>query len=97
MEIGGLDDKRQITGIYAASLAGEFLPIQLIYQGKTNACHPSFQFPPDWDITHSPNHWSNEVLMEQYLNNIIVPYVEKKRQELGLATDFPALMIFLCI
>ena len=88
VEIGGLDDKRQITGIYAASLAGDFLPIQLIYQGKTNACHPSFQFPPDWDITHSPNHWSNEVLMEQYLNNIIIPYVEKKRQELELATTF---------
>ena len=55
---------------------------------------PYFQFPSDWDITHSPNHWSNEVLMESYLDNIIIPYIEMKRHKLGLADDFPALMIF---
>ena len=34
--IGNLDDKRQITGTFAVNLSGEFLPIQLIYTGKTD-------------------------------------------------------------
>ena len=49
-----------------------------------------------WDITHTPNHWSNEDTMERYFENMIVPYVTKKREELKLAKDFPALMIFDC-
>ena len=35
VEIAGLDDKRQITALFAESLMGDFLPIQLVYQGKT--------------------------------------------------------------
>ena len=81
-QIGGLDDKRQITAVFAASLIGDFLPVQLVYQGKTDACHPSFRFPPEWDITHTPNHRSNEDTMERYLENIIVLYITKKREEL---------------
>jgi hypothetical protein len=33
-------DKRQITALLAGTAAGDFLPEQLIFQGKTNACHP---------------------------------------------------------
>ena len=32
--------------------------------------------------------------MEQYLLNVLFPSVEKKRQNLGLDLDFPALVIF---
>ena len=35
MRIKGLDDKRQITGTFAVSLTGHFLPIQVNHQGKT--------------------------------------------------------------
>ena len=48
-------DYRQITGAFGISMAGEFLPIQLIYQGKTNKCHPNYNFPNDFHITHTPN------------------------------------------
>ena len=34
----GLDDKRQITVVICATLSGNFLPFQVIYQGKTLAC-----------------------------------------------------------
>ena len=61
---------------------GAFLPIQLIYKGKTDRCHPHFSFPLHWDITHSPKHWSTEETMIQYVNNIIVPFVEKTRESL---------------
>ena len=49
----------------------EFLPVQLIYQGKTD---PKFCFPLDW---HSPNHWSNESTMLGYINHIIVSYLQE--------------------
>ena len=45
VELASLNDKRQITAVFCASLAGEFLPAQLIYQGKTTACLPRFVFP----------------------------------------------------
>ena len=38
VEITGISDKRQITTVFCATLAGEFLPPQLIYQGKMSAC-----------------------------------------------------------
>ena len=34
VEIAGLQDKRQITAVFAGSLIGNFLPIQLVYQEK---------------------------------------------------------------
>ena len=33
-------DKHQITAVFAASMVGEYLPIQLIYKGKTVQSHP---------------------------------------------------------
>ena len=42
--IKGWDDKRQITGTFAVTLDGKFLPIQLIYQRKYQRCQPKFYF-----------------------------------------------------
>ena len=78
MEMAGVGDKRRITAIFCGTL-GDFLPVQLIYQGKSPRCHPHYQFPSDWDVTHSPKHWSTEETMLQYISNIIVPYVEGTR------------------
>ena len=91
VEITGVNDKKQITAVFCGSLSGDFLPIQLIYQGKTARCHPNFSFPSDWNITHSPKHWSTEETMVQYIENIIVPYVERTRENFG--ADQSALVI----
>ena len=53
--------------------------------------HPHFKFPSDLDITHSPKHWSNEETMFRYIKAIIIPYVEKQRDNLG--EDKSALVI----
>ena len=45
VEIVGISDKRQITAVICGSMAGELLPFQLIYQGKTNTCLPQYKFP----------------------------------------------------
>jgi len=94
VEIAGIDDKRQITAVFGATMTGDFLPPQIIYQGKTKRCLPTVDFPSDWDITFTENHWSNETVMVDYLEKILFPYIEKKRMELKLNADHPALVIF---
>lgn len=47
VEVVAKDDKWQITAGFAVSFTGEFLPTQLVYQGKTERCLSQFQFPPD--------------------------------------------------
>ena len=94
VEVAGIDDKRQITAVFAATATGEFLPMPLIYAGKTPKCLPKFPFPKDWIITFTENRWSNEETMKDYNVKIIVPYVKKKREELKLADDHPALVLF---
>ena len=83
VEVAGLNDKRQITAVFCGSLLGHFLPVQLIYKGKTSRCHPRYEFPSNWHITHSPRHWSTEETMLQYIEHIIVPYVEQVRQDIN--------------
>ena len=54
MELAGKDDKQQLTAVFGESMAGHFLPIQLIYQGKTQWCVSKVKFPADW-LTFSEN------------------------------------------
>lgn len=56
VDIAGAKDKRMITAVLCGTLIGDFLPVQVIYQGKTERCHPCFDFPPDWHITRTPKH-----------------------------------------
>ena len=59
--IKGVDDKRQITATFAVSATGEFLPMQLIYAGKTKRCLPKIEFPRSFNVTYTENHWSNQL------------------------------------
>ena len=93
VEIAGYGDKRQITGTFAVTLAGEFLPMQLIYGGKTNRCHPKHRFPTGFDICHTPNHWANEECALSLLRNIIIPYVNATRKKLD-KPDQKALVLY---
>lgn len=65
VEVAGKDNKRQLTALFACSMSGDFLPVQLVYQGKTARNLPKYQFPSDWDIAFTPNHWCNESTMHQ--------------------------------
>ena len=94
VELAGKDDKCQLTAVSGGSMAGDCLPPQLIYQGKTCWYIPKIDFPDDWHVIFSANHWSNERTMTDYLEKILLPYVERKRQELRLASSYPVLVIF---
>ena len=78
VEVVAKDDKQQLTAVFAGSLYGNFVPPQLIYEGKRERCHPQFKFPAGWHITNSANHWSNEDTMKEYVEMIIIPYVDEK-------------------
>ena len=46
--IVGTEDKRSITSIFSITLTGKFLPMQLIYGGKSTKSLPRYQFPTDF-------------------------------------------------
>ena len=77
VEVIGLSDKRQVTATFAATLDGTFLPMQILYQGKTNRSHPKYTFPEGFDIFHTPNHWANEETCLRFFENIILPYIRR--------------------
>ena len=83
----GVNDKRQATVIFYGALTGDFLPVQLVYKGKTSCCHPHFQFPSGWHIAHSPKHWSTEETMLQYMKHIIY-LMRQVRERLQLGETF---------
>lgn len=89
--IAGQADKRSLTAILTVSMAGDFLPMQLIYTGKTARSLPKQKFPDGFDVTQNPSHWSNEETMLQYVEVIIKPYLQKQREVHG---DKPAVLIY---
>ena len=89
--IAGIDD---ITLVLATAMTGKLLPLQLVYQGKTKACLLTVDFPADWDVTFSPSHWCNEITMDHYVRNAIVPYVQDTRKNLHLDANYRAVCIF---
>ena len=53
VEVAGLGDRRQITAIFADTLSGAFLPMQVLYQGKSDRYMPSSLFQMvSTSITH---------------------------------------------
>jgi hypothetical protein len=94
-EVGivGQADKRQITAVAAVSASNIILPFQLIYAGE-----PGLEgaFPHEdivdelrdagFDIRQTKSHWSSELTTEQYIENIIVPYIEQRKKEITTLT-----------
>ena len=93
--IKGLTDKRNITLTFTISFSGEFLPMQIIYQGKTPASQPkNTKFPSGFLITQNPKHYSNETETLKLLDKVIKPYVEKKKKELNLPQTQKSLLVW---
>ena len=66
----------------------------MIYQGTTPKCLPSIRFQAGWDVTFSENHWSNESTMENYLNNILFPYIVNMKAKNQPDVTQPSLVIY---
>ena len=82
-----------ITGTFAVTLSGKFLPIQLIYGGKINQSIPRYNFPENFCLSANPKNFSNTEESLKYLDEVIMPYVVKERSESKLLNDQKALMV----
>ena len=79
VEIAGLNDKHQMTMVLAGTASRDFLPLQLIYSGSTAKSLPqNVTFSCDWHLTMTPTQWSNKQTMLDYINKVIVQYVNSK-------------------
>ena len=58
--IAGISDKRSMTATFSIILDNKFLPIQLIYQGKTGQSLPKVKFPDDFPLSVNESHYSKE-------------------------------------
>ena len=86
-------DKRSITATFSIPFSGKFLPIHLIYGGKTTKPLPRFKFRNDFSLSVSKTHYSNEKEACKLIEEILVSYIEKVRQEENPPVSQKALVI----
>jgi hypothetical protein len=99
----GNEEKRAFTALLSISAAGDELPIQCVYEGKTWRSLPSDKATSrrDCDAAHfhfafsgkTGNHWSNQKTMQEWVEKVLVPYLNARRAELGLPPEQKALLI----
>ena len=82
-----------MTATFTITLNGKFLPMQLLYGGKTNQSLPKFEFPLGFSLSANPKHCSNTAESIMLIKEIIMSYIEKERISLELPKTQPALLI----
>uniref|UniRef100_A0A1X7SIC0 DDE-1 domain-containing protein n=1 Tax=Amphimedon queenslandica TaxID=400682 RepID=A0A1X7SIC0_AMPQE len=93
--IKGLSDKCNITLTFTITLAGMFFHYKLFMEEKTEKSQPrGFKFISDFLVLQNTKHWSNEEETLKLVDNIISPFVVKKREEMGLSRTQKALVIW---
>lgn len=59
--------------VASISFSGDVLPPQLIYQGKTERCHPNgVDFDNSWLIDHSESHWTTKTTFLRYIEQLLI-------------------------
>ena len=86
-------DKRSITGTFASSFDGNFLPVQIIYGGKTTQSLQRFVSLKDFNPSKNPKHFSDTAESLKFLKEVVKPYVIKQKQILKCCADQEALAI----
>ena len=80
--ISGSADKRSITATFAETLDSFFLSFQLIYEGKSTQSLPKIDFPDGFSLSVKEKHFSNTQESIKFLEEIVIPFVDRKRSEL---------------
>ena len=93
MSVAGSTDKRSITGTFIITLSGKFLPIQLLYGGKTKQSLPRFKFPESFSLSANRKYFSNKAESLKVIEEIILPYVKQQCQELEKSDQTAILLI----
>ena len=80
--------KKDDTATFMITLNGHFLPVQLICGEKTSKI-----FPKSFSLSANPKHYSNEQELIKVLEEVIIPFMKKEREWLGMEKDQMALLI----
>src|SRR6185437_8208268 len=73
----------QITKVSMISAAGDILPYQLIFQGKTDTVLPKQVVPAEGSFyDHTPSHFANTETTLRICQRIIIPWIQQKRAQL---------------
>ena len=91
--ICGITYRKAITATFGITYTNKFLPMQLIYGGKTERCYPRFDFPESFSLSCNPKHFSNTQESVKLIEEIIIPYLKEERQNLNLLPDHWSLLI----
>ena len=73
VSIAGSSDKRCITRTFVITLEGDFLPLQLIYDGKIKQSLPRYKLPESFSLSINPKHFSNTEESIKIIEEIVLP------------------------
>ena len=76
------NNKRSITATFSITFYNKFLPMQLIYKGKTNQSLSKVDFPDGFSLSANKTHYSNEEEALKFTDEIVLPHVQKERESL---------------
>ena len=93
VSIAGSTDKRTITATFSITMDGQFLPMQVIYGGKTTKSIPRVSFPDSFLVSANLKHYSNEEESLKMMEHIIIPNIKSQRKILKLDAEYPAMLI----
>ena len=93
VSIAGSTDKRTITATFSITMDGQFLPMQIIYGGKTSKSIPRVSFPVGFLDSVNPKYYSNEEESLKMMEHIVIPYVQKQSNTLKLDAEYPAMLL----
>ena len=95
IEIAGIDDKRQLTVVFAGMLAGNFSLFSSCIRPKLqNVCLQLSSFLLTGVFPTLPIIGQMNKTMNEYLKRVILPYVVKKKEEVHRQEDHQTLVIF---
>ena len=91
--ITGAPGKRNITVTFAVTLPREFLPVQLIYDGKTVQSLPRYKCPDSSCLSVNEKHYSNKKESLRFFNEVIISYIKEVTLSENLTSDQYVLVI----
>ena len=93
LAIAGGSFRQAITATFRITYTTKFLPMQLIYGGKTTKSFPRVKLPDSFSLSANEKPFSNTQVSLKLLDEIIIPYIQREREMLQLPHDQTALLI----
>jgi hypothetical protein len=89
----GLEDKKRVTMVVSSNTVGDLLPPQIVFIGFTprilplNSIRKTNCINDGWDLTFCEIHWSSLETTKQFVQKILLPYLQSQIQLLGLKKE----------